>query len=246
VAEVDVSIILPCMNEEEGIPGLKARLSPVIAELGGKTEVLLVDDGSTDGTLAGLERLARELPGARVLRHETNQGLGAAVRTGVAEARGQIVVTTDFDGTYGFEEIPALVAKLREGFDVVVASPYHPDGGIEGVPAYRLVLSKGASTLYRVLVSPRIHTYTSLFRAYRREALSGLTWESNGYLSMAEILVKAIRRGSRVGEYPTVLRTRTFGESKAKTARILRQHLGFLAAIVGSRIGMNSLYFPKK
>ena len=82
-----------------------------------------------------------------VLSHEQNRGLGAALRTGFAHSRSDVVVTTDADGTYEFGEILGLCALLLPDVDVVTASPYHPEGGVDGVPAYRLLLSQGRVAL---------------------------------------------------------------------------------------------------
>ncbi|MCP4360265.1 MAG: glycosyltransferase family 2 protein [Chloroflexi bacterium] len=240
---VDLSIIVPCYNEVENIPKLQAEFLPVIDTLIGleipfpitiqTIEVIFVDDGSADGTGTALQAAVGNLhtPNVsfRVVQHKVNRGLGAAIRTGFATARGQVLVTTDCDGTYRFSEIPLLLDFLTEEIDMVTASPYHPQGDIDGVPGYRLLLSRGASVIYRFLSDHHIHTYTALFRAYRREVVKTVPFESSGFLAGTELLVNAIRMGYRVAEYPTVLYTRDFGESKAKLAQTMRAHLGFQA-----------------
>ena len=172
---MDLSIIVPCYNEIRNIPKLQQQFWPVAAELAQSRslEVIFVDDGSTDGTGQALEDAFGHVQASQVSvrfeRHPVNRGLGAALRTGFAAAQGEVIVTTDSDGTYRFSEIPGLLSCLAADVDVVTASPYHPAGGVEGVPAYRLVLSRGSSAIYRLLVDWRVHTYTSLFRAYRRK-----------------------------------------------------------------------------
>jgi dolichol-phosphate mannosyltransferase len=143
-----------------------------------------------------------------------------------------VIVTSDSDGAYSFSEIPGLLSYLTADVDVVTASPYHPAGGVEGVPANRLVLSRGSSAIYRLLVNWRVHTYTSLFRAYRRQVIEQISFNSNGFLGGTELLVKALLLGYRVTEYPTVLHSRVAGESKARLKRILLAHLAFQARVV--------------
>lgn len=235
---VAVSVIIPCYNEQEALPQLRRKIVPVLDLLdaryggAGRCELVLVDDGSQDGTLAGLQAALGDDPRVRILAHERNRGLGAALRTGFAACRGELVVTTDADGTYDFAEIPGMLARLTPGVDVVTASPYHPEGGVLGVPAYRLILSQGASLIYRTLLDPSLYCYTAMFRAYRRHVLSAVHFQSPGYLAMAEILAEAILRGFRVVEYPTVLAVRRYGQSKARVAQILRDHLRFQAGLL--------------
>ncbi len=233
-----VSVIIPCYNEEEALPQLRRKIGPVLdlldrryRETGG-CELVLVDDGSRDATLAGLRAALGDDPRVHILSHDRNRGLGAALRTGIANSRGEIVVTTDADGTYDFAEIPGMLARLVDGVDVVTASPYHPEGGVEGVPAYRLVLSQGASLVYRTLLDASIYCYTAMFRAYRRKVLTAIDFHAAGYLAMAEILAEAILRGFQVVEYPTVLTVRRYGQSKARVAQILRDHLRFQAGLL--------------
>jgi dolichol-phosphate mannosyltransferase len=230
---VSVTIIVPCFNEAENVPKLFAELGPVVDDLARSeaVDVLFVDDGSSDETAAMIEAPSGWSVPTRVVRHATNLGLGAAVRTGFRHASGERLVVTDADGTYDFEAIPGLLAALSGGTLIVSASPYHPAGGVEGVPRYRLVLSRGASALYRLLVSRRIHTYTSMFRAYRRDFARAVPFDSDGYLAMTEILVNAVRGGAQVAEYPCVLRVRRYGQSKARVAQIVRSHLWFALRI---------------
>jgi dolichol-phosphate mannosyltransferase len=239
---MDLSIVIPCYNEVENVTKIQRELFPVVTQLAKRQllEVIFVDDGSTDGTWQALsEAFGHDRPRnvlVRFERHQVNRGLGAALRTGFAAARGDIVVTTDSDGTYEFSEIPKLLSCLGPGVDLVTASPYHPDGGVEGVPAYRLILSRGSSTIYRALVDRHLHTYTSLFRAYRRQVIKYVSFEDDGYLSGTELLVNGILMGYRVAEYPAVLHVRAFGASKAKVARTILAHLRFQGRVVLHRL----------
>jgi dolichol-phosphate mannosyltransferase len=232
---MQLSLVIPCYNESDGIGQLRAQLE--LARPGleryAPWELVLVDDGSTDDTYARMMAAFGDWPHLRVARHEKNRGLGAALRTGFANATGEVIVVTDSDGTYPYTTIPDLLALLGPEVDIVTSSALHPDGGIDGVPAYRLLLSKGASFLYRVLVSWRIHTYTAMFRAYRREVAVSVPTTSDGYLVMAELLVNAVRAGYRVVEFPTVLHVRRFGQSKARIAQIIGDHLRFQAGLIG-------------
>jgi dolichol-phosphate mannosyltransferase len=145
-----LSIIVPCFNEADNVRPLAEALAVSLARMAPEyqIELVLVDDGSSDRTWDELQAVFSAFEparlGVRLCRHPSNQGLGAALRTGIRSSQGDIVVTTDSDGTYSFDSIPRLVAMLAGGADMVTASPYHPEGGVEGVPAHRLVLSRGS------------------------------------------------------------------------------------------------------
>lgn len=236
----DLSVIIPCYNESAGIPAMRERLAAVLPLLRqrGSVELVLVDDGSVDGTGELLDQALGDWPEVVIARHERNRGLGAALRTGLAHASGAVIVTTDSDGTYPFDHIPTLLELLRPGVDVVTASPYHPQGGVANVQAYRIFISKSASLLYRLLLDRRIHTYTALFRAYRREVIETIQprISHDGFLMVTQMLVEAILAGYRVAEYPTVLQVRQVGTSKAKILRITRTHVRYMAGLIGRRL----------
>lgn len=234
---MDLTIVIPCFNEADNIGILRDELLPVVTELRRTraVEVLFVDDGSTDGTGDLLRDRFGGDPEVRVVPHERNRGLGAALRTGFAHARGDVVVTTDSDASYPFPLILPLLGRLEPGVDIVTASCYHPDGGVDNVPGYRIFLSKSASLLYRVLVDWGIHTYTCMFRAYRRDVLRTLTSESPGFLAVTELLVSAVLQGYAVRELPCTLRVRRYGVSKAKLGRIILSHLRFQRRLLRTR-----------
>src|SRR5690242_15674162 len=106
-----VSIIIPAFNESAGVSQTVAALQPVLAGLRKtyEVEVVFVNDGSRDNTLVLLNEATKDDPDMRVVNHETNKGLGAAMRTGFEAVTGNVVITTDFDGTYTFDTIPVLL-----------------------------------------------------------------------------------------------------------------------------------------
>jgi dolichol-phosphate mannosyltransferase len=120
--------------------------------------------------------------------------------------------------------------------DLVTASPYHPQGRVFNIPPWRLFLSRTLSRMYSALLGKSIHTYTSCFRVYRKEAVEGLSVRHGGFLGVAEILIRLRLAGGRVVEYPTTLESRLFGESKMKIARTIGSHLGLLRELLGLRM----------
>lgn len=255
-----LSIIIPCYDEADNVFKLHDELLPVIEDivnhgLSGaadesySVEMIFVDDGSHDGTLSILEEKFEDDDKAglrfKYVRHATNLGLGAAIRTGFSNADGDIIVTVDSDGTYKFSSIPALLSCLTSGIDIVTASPYHPQGGVIGVPAYRLFLSRSSSFLYRILVNWHVYTYTCLFRAYRSKVIRNIQFQSNGFLAGTELLVKAMFYGYVVAEFPAVLNKRMYGVSKAKIAETIFSHLSFQGQVILYRIQLLFGLMPK-
>ncbi len=233
-----VSILIPIFNEEDGVGQLKEKLLGLQDLLQGEYELefLFIDDGSSDLTVQRLKECFQDSAlRTRILEHGVNRGVGAAFRTGFQYAHGNFVCTIDADCTYSPAGLQQLLSALHtSGADIAVASPYHPDGGVEGVAAWRLVLSKGCSMLYRLFSPLKLYTYTSIFRAYRGEVVRNVNFRGNGFVSASEILIAAGRLGYTVTEVPMVLRARTVGRSKMKVLRTILSHLEMLSSFAGA------------
>lgn len=233
-----ITLVVPCFNEVEGLSYLANVLAELNASLGRrhKLSFVLVDDGSTDGTWAEMERLFVTDAQVRLVRHPANRGIGAAILTGVTEAQTEIVAIIDSDCSYDPARIEEMLPLLTPDVALVTASPYHADGGVAGVPEWRLVLSRGASRLYRMVLHNKLATYTSCFRICRKSALHGLSLQHHGYIGVVEMLARLDLAGWRIAEHPVVLEARLLGHSKLKILRVIAGHLQFLGEICATRL----------
>jgi len=239
-----ISIVVPVLNEADGIPQLREKLGKVQSVLVefGDIEFVFVDDGSTDATLTLLRKAFPEGDLCRVVSHERNRGVGAALRTGFQHATGSIVCTIDADCSYEPEGLKRLVEEMDEKrADVAVASPYHPDGGVQGVGAWRLLLSKVCSAIYRLISPVPLYTYTSIFRAYRWPVIENVKFQADGFVSAAEILIHAAEQGYQIIEVPMVLRGRQVGATKMKIVRTIGRHFSMMGTILMQRVGFRSM-----
>ena len=224
-----VSVVVPCFNEEESVPSLIERLR-VLVESNPGWEVVFVNDGSRDQTGTLLDLAASNFPWARVCHHPKNLGLGAGVRTGLMNSGAEYVCTIDSDGTYPPESLPHFVDLLRAGADIVTASPWHPDNHQAQGTFHRLFLSRAVSWCYRFVTKADLYTFTALFRAYRREVVDRVSFESNGFPAVTEILIRAIAQGYTVAEVPMPLLPRERGQSKMSLTKAIRGHLELLSS----------------
>jgi polysaccharide deacetylase family protein (PEP-CTERM system associated) len=233
-----VSIVVPCFNEELILPYLANTLKSVEAALQSDYELrfIFVDDGSSDGTFASLERLFGSWPNCTFVRHWKNLGVAAAILDGIRAAGTEIVCSIDCDCTYDPLELRNMIPLLTEGVSLVTASPYHPQGRVRNVPNWRLSLSRGASFLYRHVLRQKLFTYTSCFRVYRRDEVVDLQVRERGFLGVAEILGRLDLRGAKVVEHPATLEVRLFGRSKMKVIKTIGGHLRLLARLLAMRV----------
>ena len=227
-----VCILIAVCNEEESLPELAAKLRKLHAALqpAYKVEYCFVDDGSTDRTATLVQSAAPTGARVSVLFHGTNRGIGAAFRTGVLHTDADIICTIDADCSYPPSDLDRMITDVAANqTDIVVASPYHPEGGVLNVQRWRLFLSLQCSRLYRIVSPLKLHTYTSMFRAYRGSVARSVQFPSDGFVSTVEILLDAASRGARISEAPLVLSRRTKGRSKLRLGRTIRAHLRLIA-----------------
>jgi polysaccharide deacetylase family protein (PEP-CTERM system associated) len=232
-----VSVVVPCYNEEQSLPYLANTLRSVVGKWGHRYDFsfVFVDDRSTDRTWEVLGTTFGAQPHCTLVRHERNRGVAAAIQTGLRAATAEIVCSMDCDCTYDPHELGRMIPLLTEGVDVVTASPYHPQGKVRNVPRWRLFLSKSLSRLYRVVLRQKLHTYTSCFRVYRRQAALDVTVERGGFFGVTEMLGRLDLDGRRIVDFPTTLEARMLGRSKMKVLGTIAGHLGLLLLLVRLR-----------
>jgi len=228
---MDLSIIIPMFNEGENVEPTLSQVETELVSFQGTYEIIAVNDGSLDNTLENLEKVATRNGRLRIVSHAKNIGRGMALRSGFKEARGEIVVSIDADLSYDPCYILDLLKILRneEDIDFVLASPYMPGGGVQGVPLLRLWVSRLGNKVLRFAMPNRIYTSTGIFRAYRKKVLDSLELESEGKEIHLEILSKALALGYRVREIPAILTGRKKGKSKFKFKKTTVSHLVFSA-----------------
>ena len=219
-----VSVVMPCLNEAETLDRCVRRAVGALASCGLAGEVIVADNGSTDGS----QEIARRA-GARVV-DVPERGYGAALLGGIAAARGRHVVMGDADDSYDFGEVPAFVAKLEEGHDLVMGSRFR--GRIEpgAMPfLHRWLGNPVLSFLGRLFFRVPTSDFHCGIRAFRKEAVDRLGLRTTGMEFASEMVVKAALFGLRISEIPVTLRKD--GRSRPPHLRTWRdgwRHLRFL------------------
>ena len=221
-----ISVVVPVYNEERSVALLADELDSALQPLGTPWETIFVDDGSTDGTFAAVTRLHAARDDVVVVRLRRNFGKAAALAAGFAQARGDVIVTIDGDLQDDPAEIPHLLAKLDEGFDLVSGWKSNRRD-----PLRRRILSRVFNTVTRWISGVRLHDMNCGLKAYRPEVVRGL--RLYGELHRF-IPVLAQQRGFRVAELPVNHRPREHGRSRYGIERYLR---GFLDLLTVSFLG---------
>ncbi|MEI7744202.1 MAG: polyprenol monophosphomannose synthase [Chloroflexota bacterium] len=210
-------VVLPTYNERENVREIGAA---ILAALPGAT-LLVVDDGSPDGTGAIADEMAAGDPRVRVRHRAAKQGLGRAYLDGfgVALAGGATaVVQMDADWSHDPAVLPDMIAPIAAGTaDLVIGSRYVPGGGVVDWGFVRRLISRGGSTFARFVLGLGPHDLTGGFKAWRGTTLAGLPFEgvrAGGYVFQIEMTYRASRLGARVTEIPIIFRDRRLGQSK--------------------------------
>ena len=224
-APVDALVVVPTYNERDNLPVLAAG---ILAHAGYR--LLVVDDGSPDGTGAVADALAAAHPGRVEVMHRTGpRGLGRSYIDGLKRALAsgaQLVFQMDADLSHNPEYLPAL-ADAAARFDVVIGSRYLTGVSVVNWPLHRIFLSAFANRYVRTVTRVSATDCTSGFRCWRREALARLPLDgmvSNGYAFIVEMLFEASRHGCRIGEVPIIFVERRQGQSKV-SGRVLAESL---------------------
>lgn len=233
-----VTIVVPAYNEEKGIEGVVHRLCEL--DLGVPVTILVVNDGSTDGTAAVLADLKGRYPALNVIEHRQNQGYGAALKTGFGMAKTEVVVITDADGTYPEDRIGDLLAEIDAGYDMAIGARLGSDVHI---PLIRRPAKAALRHLASFLAGSRIPDLNSGLRAFRRDfVLEYRPILPNGFSFTTTITLAAMTNGHPV-KYITINYAHRAGRSKI---RPIRDTLGFTALIIRTVLYFNPLkvFYP--
>lgn len=238
------SLIVPAFNEGPTIASVLERIVTATADLrsSAASEIVVVDDGSTDETRVAVERFCRERPDlVRLVAHERNAGLEAAIRTGVATARYGALVLFDADLSYAPELAAPLLRTLAEaGAAAVLASPYMPGGRVANVPRDRLVASRAANALLSRCVDGSLRTLTGMVRAYDTAALREILARPTRGEFNTWVVAELLRAGRRVVEIPAELAwpaERFLGAPRLGLAALRRRTGDVIASVVALRTG---------
>ena len=215
------SIVCPFYNEAGILETSVTELLAQLALLPHEWELIIVNDGSTDDSGAVAERCAMLNPRLRVLGYRPNRGRGRALRTGIAAARGDIIVTTEIDLSWGDTIVHELVAEIHRfpDTDMVVASPHLPGGGYRNVPFKRVWLSRVGNMVIRACMTHAATMNTGMTRAYRRDLIQSLPLSEDGKEFHLEVILKATTFGARVREIPALLEWKEYKHQGKRVQR---------------------------
>ncbi len=212
-------LILPTYDEAENIEALVRAALEQLDTVGLPHTVLIVDDGSPDGTGRIADRLAEELPAVQVLHRARKDGLGRAYLAGFAvalEGGADLVLEMDSDFSHDPADLPRLIAAAAAA-DLVLGSRYVPGGGVTNWGLLRRLVSRGGSAYARILLGVPVRDLTGGFKCFNRRVLEGIDLDAvqaNGYHFQIELTYRAARAGFTIAEVPIMFRERRSGVSK--------------------------------
>lgn len=222
MSDIEVSVVMPCLNEAASVGRCVKDARDAMAAAGLSGEVVVADNGSTDGSAA-----LAEAAGARVVQVPA-RGYGAAYLGGLSAARGRYLVMADADGTYPFEKVPEFIARLRQGNDLVLGSRFagriHP-GAMPWL--HRYIGNPVLTGILGLFFGQRVTDAHCGMRALTREANERMGLRTTGMEYASEMIAIAIRQGMKVAEVPIDYRPRA-GESKLRSFRDGWRHLRFM------------------
>ena len=234
---LDISVVVPLYNERESLGELTAWIDRVARENGLSYEIVMVDDGSSDGSWEEIERLSAEHPSLRAIRFARNYGKSAALYCGFAEARGEVVFTMDADLQDSPDEIPPMRRMIvDEGYDLVSGwkrKRYDPAG--------KRLPSKFFNSTARLVSGIKLHDFNCGLKAYRRRVVKSIEvyGEMHRYIP---ILAKHAGFG-RIGEKEVHHHERKYGVSKFGMERMVKGYLDLITVSFMSHFGRSPMYF---
>ncbi len=222
-----ISVVIPAHNEERNIHPLYDSLTTVLNRAGYEFEIIIVDDGSTDATFRRLSEIHEKDDRLHAIRFRRNFGQTAALDAGFKAAKGSIIIAMDADLQNDPNDIPRLLEKLSQGYDVVSGWRYHRKD-----PLGKKIISKLANALRKSLTGERIHDSGCSLKAYRKECFDNMNLYGEMHRFIPALL---LWRGFRIGEIKVLHHPRRFGKTKYGLGRIMHGFLDLLIVVFWQR-----------
>lgn len=212
-----ISLLIPVFNEEQFLEALLDKVESVDF-CGLEKELVLVDDGSQDGTREILKRLENERPQYRIVYHAQNQGKGAALRTAIQHATGDIIAIQDADLEYDPQDYPPLIQRLlNDEADVVYGSRLKKDSNSQAFSLTHYLGNKFLTLMTNLLYQTTITDMETCYKAFKADIIKGITIRSNRFDFEPEITAKVLKQKCRLLEAPISYQGRAFNEGKKIT-----------------------------
>jgi len=238
-----LSVVLPAYNEEQVLAKSIRGLAEALDSTDIPYELLVVNDGSSDGTEQKLIELEQIYPALRHVNNAPNHGLGHAVRCGLANYQGDTVAVMMADSSDSPQDLIAYYRKIQEGYECAFGSRFVPGAVVENYPAFKLMINRLGNRLMGVLFRVRYNDFTNPFKCYRREIIDAMQPLVSGQFNLAiEMSLKAIAQNPKYAVVPTSWRNRDAGKSKFKVFSqsylyLLTMFYCLVVTKVGPRLG---------
>ncbi len=221
-----LSVLIPARNEEEGIERTVLRIAERLLAAQVPHEIIVINDGSTDGTEAKLKELSGRVEEVRYVNNDGLLGFGLAVRKGLDVYAGDAAVIVMGDGSDSPDDIVRYYEKLREGYECVFGSRFISGSRVEGYPFHKMVLNRMANFFVKALFRIPLNDTTNSFKCYKREVIDGLRPLLSHHFNLTvELPLKAIVRGYRYAVVPISWTGRQTGISKLKIKEMGSRYL---------------------
>lgn len=226
---IKYSVVIPVYNEEESVGELEKSVRETMSSLKEPYEIVFVNDGSTDGTLSRLKELKKENPYINIVTLESNSGQTVSLKVGFQIAMGEIIISMDGDLQNDPRDIPLLLDKVNEGFDVVCGWRRKRHDSV-----WKKAASRMANIIQGAVFKSNLHDISCTLRAYRRDALKGLDLGWNGAHRFLPYLI--LRNNRKVAEVEVNHHPRKYGKSKYKPTKIFKTSKDFLNILITRKI----------
>ncbi len=232
-----LTVCVPLYNEEDIVEELSVHLKKLNKDLYNKADVtfLLIDDGSKDTTFDKLNYYFSDLKNFVILEHDSNLNLGGFLKSSITFATTEYITFLDSDSTFDPQLVIPMLEIIEKGYDVVNASHLHPKGDTKNVILWRILISRVANTIYRIILRKKVYSFTSIFKMYKLEKIKTIDLELYGFVAVCELFVKCLLLDSKYYELPCSLTTRNKGVSKLRYKDTISAHLYFIFRILRNK-----------